>query len=94
MTGQRAAQGKNCLRQWGQPFGRAFHEICPAISTHPHRGGDRTTTTRQQDAGAVAVESRSRLPKLQWSRGQGRQSVRAALLLLLCCHFVNIVTEN
>ena len=38
---------------WGWPFGRALREICPAISTHPHWGGDCTTTMRWQDAGAT-----------------------------------------
>ena len=53
MTGQRAAQRKNSPRQWGRPFGRAPREICPAISTHPHWGGDCTTTSRWQDVGAA-----------------------------------------
>ena len=52
VTGQWAAQRKNSPRQWGRPFGRAPREICPAISTHPHWGGDCTTTMRWQDAGA------------------------------------------
>ena len=52
VTGQRAAQRKNSPRQWGGPFGRAPREICPAISTHPHWGGDCTTTLRWQDVGA------------------------------------------
>ena len=43
VTDQRAAQRKNSPRQWGRPFGRAPREICPAISTHPHWGGDCTT---------------------------------------------------
>ena len=55
MTGQRAAQRKNSPRQWGRPFGRAPREICPAISTHPHWGGDCTTTLRWQDVGADLV---------------------------------------
>ena len=55
VTGQRAAQQKNSTRQWGRPFGRAPREICPAISTHPHWGGDCTTTMRWQDAGAELV---------------------------------------
>ena len=55
MTGQRAAQQKNSSRQWGRPFGRAPREICPAISTHPHWGGDCTTTLRWQDVGAEAA---------------------------------------
>ena len=59
MTGQRATQCKNSPRQWGRPFGRAPREIRPAISTHPHWGGDCTTTMRRQDAGAV-WQSRSR----------------------------------
>ena len=49
VTGQRAAQRKNSPRQWGRPFSRAPWEICPAISTHPHWGGDCTTTLRWQD---------------------------------------------
>ena len=53
VTGQRAAQRKNSPRQWGRPIGRAPREICPAISTHPHWGGDCTTTLRWQDVGAV-----------------------------------------
>ena len=53
VTGQRVAQQKNSARQWGRPFGRALLEICPAISTHPHWGGDCTTTMRRQDVGAV-----------------------------------------
>ena len=52
VTGQRAAQRKNSPRQWGRPFGRAPREICPAISTHPHWGGDCTTTLRWHDVGA------------------------------------------
>ena len=52
VTGQRAAQRKNSLRQWGRPFSRAPREICPAISTHPHWGGDCTTMLRWQDVGA------------------------------------------
>ena len=52
VTGQRAAQRKNNPRQWGQLFGRTPREICPAISTHPHWGGDCTTTMRWQDGGA------------------------------------------
>ena len=44
---------RSFARQWGRPFGRAPREICPAISTHPHWGGDCTTTMRWQDAGAV-----------------------------------------
>ena len=52
VTGQQAAQRKNSPRQWGRPFGRAPWEICPAISTHPHWGGDCTTTLRWQDVGA------------------------------------------
>ena len=59
MTGQRAARRKNSPRQWGRPFGRAPREICPAISTHPHWGGDCTTTLRWQDVGAAA----------RWSNG-------------------------
>ena len=55
MTGQRAAQQKNSPRQWGQPFDRAPWEICPAISTHPHWGGDCTTTFRWQDVGADVI---------------------------------------
>ena len=55
VTGQRAAQRKNSPRQWGRPFGRAPREICPAISTHPHWGGDCTTTLRWQDVGAGLV---------------------------------------
>ena len=59
VTGQRAAQRKNSPRQWGRPFGRAPREICPAISTHPHWGGDCTTTLRWQDVGAEGcVDSR------------------------------------
>ena len=58
MTGQRAAQRKNSPRQWGQLFGRAPREICPAISIHSHWGGDCTSMMRRQDArattGAVA----------------------------------------
>ena len=54
VTGQQAAQRKNSPRQWGRPFGRAPREICPAISTHPHWGGDCTTTFRWQDVGAVS----------------------------------------
>ena len=46
---------KNSLRQWGRPFGRAPREICPAISTRPHWGGDCTTTLRWQDVGAAIV---------------------------------------
>ena len=53
VTGQWAAQRKNSSRQWGRPFGRAPLEICPAISTYPHWGGDCTTTLRWQDVGAV-----------------------------------------
>ena len=52
VTSQRAAQPKNSPRQWGQSFGRAPREICSAISTHPHWGGDCTTTMRWQDVGA------------------------------------------
>ena len=52
VTSQRAAQRKNSPRQWERPFGRAPREICPAISTHPHWGGDCTTTLRWQDVGA------------------------------------------
>ena len=52
MTGQRAARRKNSPRQWGRPSGRAPREICPAILTHPHWGGDCTTTMRWQDVGA------------------------------------------
>ena len=51
VTDQRAAQRKNSPRQWGRLFGRAPQEICPAISTHPHWGGDCTTTLRWQDVG-------------------------------------------
>ena len=57
VTGQRAAQQKNSPRQSGRPFGRAPREICPAISTHPHWGGDCTTTMRWQDAGVVIKRS-------------------------------------
>ena len=57
MTSQRAAQRKNSPRQGGRPFGRATQEICPAISTHPHWGGDCTTTLRWQDVGADVVAS-------------------------------------
>ena len=57
MTGQRAAQRKNSPRQWGRPFGRAPREICPAISTHRHWGGDCITTMKWQDA--VAANSTS-----------------------------------
>ena len=39
----------------GQPFCQAPREICPAISTHPHWGGDCTITMRRQDAGADIV---------------------------------------
>ena len=52
VTSQQAAQRKNSPRQWGRPFGRAPREICPAITTHPHWGGDCTTTMRRQDVGA------------------------------------------
>ena len=52
MTGQRGAMRKNSPRQWGRPFGRAPRETCPAISTHPHWGGDCTTTMRWQDVAA------------------------------------------
>ena len=45
--------GRDSPRQWGRPFGRAPREICPAISTHPHWGGDCTTTLRWQDVGAM-----------------------------------------
>ena len=45
-------------RQWGRPFGRAPQEICPAISTHPHWGGDCTTAMRWQDAGAEVTCSK------------------------------------
>ena len=62
VTGQRAAQRKNSPRQWGRPFGRAPQEICPAISTHPHWGGDCTTTLRWQDVGAEALTS-----SLKWN---------------------------
>ena len=48
VIGQRVAQQKNSPRQWGRPFSRAPREICPAISTHPHWGGDCTTTMRWQ----------------------------------------------
>ena len=58
VTGQLAAQQKNSPRQWGRPFGRAPREICPAISTHPHWGGDCTTTLRWQDVGAVHIRHR------------------------------------
>ena len=46
VTDQRAAQRKNSSRQWGRPFGQAPRKICLAISTHPHWGGDCTTTMR------------------------------------------------
>ena len=59
VTGQWAAQQKISPRQW-RPFGRAPREICPAISTHPHWGGDRTTTLRWQDVGAECAWSRLR----------------------------------
>ena len=52
VTGQRAARQKNSPRQWGRPSGRAPWEICPTILTHPHWGGDCTTTMRWQDVGA------------------------------------------
>ena len=55
VTGQWAARRKNSPRQWGRPFGRAPREICPAISTEPHWGGDCTTITRWQDVGAGPV---------------------------------------
>ena len=53
VTGQRAVQRKNSPRQWGRPFGRVPREICPAILTHPHWGGDCTTTLMWQDVGAA-----------------------------------------
>ena len=56
MTGQQAAQRKNSPRQWGRPFGQALREICPAISTHPHWGGDCTSTLRWQDVGAESPD--------------------------------------
>ena len=59
VTGKQAAQRKNSRRQWGRPFGRAPREICPAISTHPHRGGDCTTTLRWQDVDAGHTEKRT-----------------------------------
>ena len=55
VIGQWASQQKNSPRQWERPFGRAPREICPAISTHPHWGGDCTTTLRWQDVGAEIV---------------------------------------
>ena len=67
VTGQQAAQRKNSLRQWGRFFNRAPREICPAISTHPHWGGDCTTTLRWQDVGA-AVGDVAILGKLREQR--------------------------
>ena len=67
VTGQRAAERKNSARQWGRPFGRAPREICPAISTHPHWGGDCTTTMRWQDAGAGIRRLYSRLCNLHFT---------------------------
>ena len=57
MTGQRVAQQKNSPGRWGRPFARAPREICPAILTHPHWGGDCITTMRRLDAGAGPANS-------------------------------------
>ena len=62
VTGQRGGGGgqrKNSPRQWGRLFSRAPREICPAISTHPHWGGDCTTTLRWQDVGAVSEQAKN-----------------------------------
>ena len=57
------------VRQWGWPFGRAPREICPAISTHFHLGGDCTTTMRWQDAGNQSISiNLGRLSKEKASR--------------------------
>ena len=77
VTGQRAAQRKNSPRQWGRPFGRAPWEICPAISTHLHWGGDCTTTMRWQDAGTFFCDPMPSPPSYcqsprQWRRPFGR----------------------
>ena len=74
VTGQRAAPQKNSSRQWGRPFDRAHREICPAISTHPHWGGDCTTTMRWQDVGADEKVSCSKwyyIKKVSCSKLQG-----------------------
>ena len=63
-SGQSEEEPPSCDRSTGSPakkqsetMGRSFdqapQEICLAISSHPHWGGDYTTTMRWQDAGAV-----------------------------------------
>ena len=90
MTGQRAAQRKR--DNGGDFFGRAPRYICPAISTHPHWGGDCTTTLRWQDVGAV-------FHKLEYDIASNIQGLRKSIQLTELKNFtialsVFIVVDN